>query len=232
MCYNKLVEGKMLTKGSIIKIGTDKYVLIGIQYVQDLTIKRLLDFVHVTILEQTVEWFLYTGINVIAVEYTKDFLEKDIKIAHRGLNRVQEIGKVDEKEFNLWLQKVELLHPRYIKREFARVESIENVVKNRLKNKDLYENFIDFCNVEKNLSDEKAKRIHKGKIYYYRIDEYVFYALALGKKKFLNLGTDVTRISYYLENKDYVTLEDYELYKTGITCTFYSDLYKEVNYDE
>lgn len=219
----------MLTKGSIITIDKDKYVLIGVQYVQDLTIKRLLDFVNVTILEPTVEWFLYIGINVIAVKYTKDFLEKDIKIAHRGLNRVQEIGKVDEKEFNLWLQKVELLHPRFTKRELAKVESIETVVKNRLKNKELYDNLIDFCNVEKNLSDEKAKRIHTGKLYYYRIDDYVFYALALGKKKFLNLGTDVTRISYYIENKDYVTLEDYELYKTGVICTFYSDLYKEVN---
>lgn len=221
----------MLTKGSIITIDKDKYVLIGVQYVQDLTIKQLLDSVNVTIQEPTVEWFLYTGINVIAAEYTKDFLEKDIKIAHRRLNSVQEIGKVDEKEFDLWIQKVELLHPRFTKIELAKVKSIENVVKNRLKNKELYENLIDFCNIEKNLSDEKAKRIHEGKVYYYFIEDYVFYALALGKKKFLNLGTDVTRISYYIENKDYVTLEDYELYKTGVTCTFYSNLYKEVNYE-
>ena len=135
------------------------------------------------------------------------------------------IGKVDEEEFDVWLHKVALQHPEY---NLLNIESIDSVVKEELQNKELYQNLIDFCNIDKNLSDEKAERIDEGKIYYYRVEEYVFYALALGENKFLNLGTDVTRIYYYIENKDYVTLDGYDLYKTGVTCTFYKDLYEEI----
>ena len=217
----------IITKGSIITIGTATYVVIGVKYLEDLYIPKFLNNVHLKILNPTMEWFLYAYIGAIVAEYTEDFLDKDIKLACRQLNNgVRVIGKVDEKEFDVWLHKVALQHPEY---NLLNIESIDSVVKEELQNKELYQNLIDFCNIDKNLSDEKAKRIDKDKIYYYRVDEYVFYALALGENKFLNLGTDVTRIYYYIENKDYVTLDEYDLYKTDVTCTFYKDLNNEIN---
>ena len=216
----------IITKGSIITIGTATYVVIGVKYLEALYIPKFLNNVNLKILNPTMEWFLYAYIGAIVAEYTEDFLDKDIKLACKQLNNgVRVIGKVDEKEFDVWLHKVALQHPEY---NLLNIESIDSVVKEELKNKELYQNLIDFCNIDKNLSDEKAERIDEGKIYYYRVDEYVFYALALGENKFLNLGTDVTRIYYYIENKDYVTLDEYDLYKTDVTCTFYKDLYEEI----
>ena len=216
----------IITKGSIITIGTATYVVIGVKYLEDLYIPKFLNNVHLKILNPTMEWFLYAYIGAIVAEYTEDFLDKDIKLACRQLNNgVRVIGKVDEEEFDVWLHKVALQHPEY---NLLNIESIDSVVKEELQNKELYQNLIDFCNIDKSLSDEKAERIDEGKIYYYRVDEYVFYALALGENKFLNLGTDVTRIYYSIQNKDYVTLEGYELYKTDVTCTFYKDLYEEI----
>ena len=216
----------IITKGSIITIDTATYVVIGVKYLEYLYIPYFLNNVHLKISNPTMEWFLYAGIGAIVAEYTEDFLDKDIKLACRQLNNgVRVIGKVDEEEFDVWLHKVALQHPEY---NLLNIESIDSVVKEELKNKELYQNLIDFCNIDKNLSDEKAERIDEGKIYYYRVDEYVFYALALGENQFLNLGTDVTRIYYYIENKDYVTLDGYDLYKTGVTCTFYKDLYEEI----
>ena len=216
----------IITKGSIITIGTATYVVIGIKYLAVLYIPKFLNDVYLKILNPTMEWFLYAYIGAIVAEYTEDFLDKDIKLACRQLNNgVRVIGKVDEEEFDVWLHKVALQHPEY---NLLNITSIDSVVKEELQNKELYQNLIDFCNIDKNLSDERAERIEEGKIYYYRVDEYVFYALALGKNKFLNLGTDVTRIYYYIQNKDYVTLDEYDLYKTDVTCTFYKDLYEEI----
>ena len=216
----------IITKGSIITRDTATYVVIGVKYLEVLYIPKFLNDVYLKILSPTMEWFLYAYIGAIVAEYTEDFLDKDIKLACRQLNNgVRVLGKVDEKEFEVWLHKVALQHPEY---NLLNIKSIDSVVKEELQNKELYQNIIDFCNIDKNISDEKAKRIDEGKIYYYRVDEYVFYALALGENKFLNLGTDVTRIYYYIQNKDYVTLDGYDLYETGVTCTFYNDLYKEI----
>lgn len=216
----------MITKGSIIKTETNyTYAVIGIYQANNLTIKEILSKLELK-RAATIEDILYLGVTVIASRYTKDFLEKDIEFANIELSGAREIGKIKEEDFNLWLQKVSLLHPEL---HFNTVLDIDKVLKKRLKNKEFYQSILEYCSIDKKLSNEKAKRIYAGKIYYYRIDGFVFYALALGEKEFLNLGTNIYNITYYMMHKDYILLDNEELYKTGVKCKFYRDLYEEMH---
>lgn len=218
----------MITNGSIIKAGKRLYLILGIVSYTDFKVSTVLSNLdRKPKPEEIKETLLSFGITYAFLPYEEDMFDRvmpnDFLVIKNGLFLLEETKRIDKKTLDLWITKSKF-QSSYLMDNFPDLYDIETVRKERLDY--MKEHWYDFISFVKGDYEQKpCKRVTKNMLYSYKVRDIVFYAIALGNGKFLNLSTKpVEDIMYYIGQNDVITLKDEILYNTGVNCSFIEDL--------
>lgn len=221
----------MIVNGSVVNMDNKLYLVFGILSYMDFSVRTILSNLNLKAVQgytrdSLKKEILTTGFIYILFPYREDMFDSimpnDYLTIKDGTFLPYEIKRIDKKTLDLWLTKSKL-QSFYIRENFPDVYDIEEVRKERLSYmKEYWYDFIPF--LVGAYEQKPCKRVTKNMMYSYRIKNIVFYAIALGDGKFLNLGTRPYNVVYYLDNRDTITLKGETLYNTGVNCSFIKDL--------